>query len=141
MARIPFVRRDDDDLRPDFADNSYPFAFLLRRSALLNVVDDAYDRFEANPERDREVSLRLIRRFVELCKRRGVTPVIAGIWPHGTTSRVLEEIAREGVRTVDIGVRKRRLAQNRPCNLHPSPAGHRWYADHLEVVLRSVLSP
>jgi hypothetical protein len=104
-------------------------------------LDDAYNRVDADPDRDREVSLRLIREFVTTCKARGVVPIVAGIWPYGSTARVLDELAREGVHTIDIGATEPALAQNRPCDAHPGAAGHRGYADRLEPLLRSVLSP
>lgn len=109
---------------------------LLRRSALINYLDEAYNGLLEGSYHSHEVSRALIEDFASLCKANGVEFVVAGIFSDPATADMLERLNGEGVLTVDISVDLGlRENNNLPYDNHPSAAANEQFAQKLRLSL------
>ena len=112
---------------------------LMRYSALMNAIEESYDRYEERHARSHEITKAIIKEFADLCKARGIELVVAGLTSDPTTFDMLRYCKSEGVKTVDIWVDYLNIKENNnlPYDSHPSAVAHRQYAQKLELFLRT----
>ena len=110
---------------------------LMRVSALVNFLEVNYNQFEEEFYRSHEVSKAIIAEFQRLAEANGVKLVVAGINPG--SAKMLAELNRDGIATVDISVDLKIPANNNlPHDLHPSAIANRQYAQKLEGFLQNM---
>lgn len=112
---------------------------LMRYSALMNALEESYDRYEERHARSHEITKAIIKEFADLCKARGIELVVAGLTSDPTTLDMLRYCKSEGLKTVDIWVDYLNIKENNnlPYDSHPSAIAHRQYAQKLELFLRT----
>jgi hypothetical protein len=111
---------------------------LMRYSALINALEESYDRYEERRAQSHEITKAIIKEFADLCKTRGIELVVAGLTSDPPTSDMLSYCRGEGLKTVDIRVDLNiKENNNLPYDSHPSAVAHRQYAQKLELFLRN----
>ena len=112
-----------------FGDVTYRAAPMARYSALMNLVDDAYNVFEKRALRSHEVSRGVIQAFADRAGQAGIPLVVAGITQDQITADLLAALRAQGIPAVDIAVDLRQPENvNRPHDSHPSAHAHTVYA-------------
>jgi tetratricopeptide (TPR) repeat protein len=128
----------DGALRVGMAESVYREPPLLRHSALVNALDEWWNRGEANRTPVREISRRLLLEFAQVAKQRQVAACIAGIQPSTKTQVMLEACRQAGVATLDISFNYERDDNWNPADRwHPSPRANEEMAERLELGLAS----
>jgi hypothetical protein len=112
---------------------------LMRYSALMNALEESYDRYEERHAQSHEITKAIIKEFADLCKARGIELVVAGLTSDPTTLDMLSYCKSQGLKTVDIWVDCLNIKENNnlPYDSHPSAIAHRQYAQKLELFLRT----
>jgi hypothetical protein len=137
----PYARLTEDGRLEIFMDTAEYREFpLMRRSALMHAVEEAYNRYEERHARSHEVTKALAKELVELCRQYRIKMVVASLTSDAVTSSMMEFFRGQGVNVVDIYVdRNARENNNLPYDSHPSALAHREYARKLEAYLRANL--
>jgi hypothetical protein len=113
---------------------------LMRVSALSHFLEINYNQLEEQMHKSREVSLAIIREFYSLAEANNVKLVVAGI--NAGSAKMLEELSKEGIATIDISVDLKIPANNNlPHDLHPSAIANRQYAAKLGSFLQGLAAP
>lgn len=136
----PYARLDSSGKLNVFTDNvEYREFPLARYSALINTLEESYDRYEERHSQSHEITKAIIKEFADLCKAHGIELIVAGLTSDPTTQDIFRYCNREGVKTVDIWVDFLNIKENSnlPYDSHPSAVAHRQYAQKLEHFLRS----
>jgi len=111
---------------------------LMRYSALIHLLEKAYNRIEDRFYHGHEVSKAIIRAFSDLCKKNEIQLIVAGIMNDSVTTSMLEYAKEQGNFTVDISVDLDiKGNRNLPHDRHPSAIAHKQYAQKLEAFLAS----
>ena len=112
---------------------------LMRYSALINALEESYDRYEERRAQSHEITKAIIKEFADLCKARGIELVVAGLTSDPTTLDMLSYCRGKGLKTVNIWVDYLNIKENNnlPYDSHPSAIAHRQYAQKLELFLRT----
>lgn len=110
---------------------------LATRSALVELLDEGYCRWQRASLDERQVTRALLLEIAARCEAAEVPLVVAGIGHDPSTRDMLGELAAAGVRTVDISV-DLNLPENNllPIDWHPSPIAQAAYARKLVAYLR-----
>lgn len=133
----PYARFDRDGaLRFGFDDGRYRDLRLLRRSALLTLLDDAYSVAEDRVQRSHAVSRRLVLDFEAAVRQRGDRFVLAGISREPGTAAMLAWAGSRGIPSVDLSVDLRAPGNGIPWDGHPSAVATDHFADTLVAFLR-----
>jgi len=135
----PYARLSADG-RPEIFMDTVEFKEfpLMRRSALMHALEEAYDRYEERHARSHEVTHAIFKEIIELCRERRIELVVAALTSDAVTSGLLEYCRQEGVRTADLFVDMTvKENNNLPFDSHPSALAHRQYAQKLEAYLRA----
>ena len=128
----------ENELVLDMAEVAYREFPLQRSSALVHMLEQMFNRGEERIHRSREVSREIIRTFSELAAEKGIELLLAGINQDPWTARMLADMGREGIPTVDISVDLTvKENNNKPHDHHPSAVANRKYADKLLAALRA----
>ncbi|MGB8689093.1 MAG: SGNH/GDSL hydrolase family protein [Microcoleus sp.] len=130
--------KGDRDFTYSMAKLEYREFPLMRVSALSHFLEVNYNQLEEGLYRSHEVSKAIILEFHRLAEANGVKLVVAGI--NAGSAKMLEELSREGIATVDISVDLKIPANNNlPHDLHPSAIANRQYAERLEGFLQGTV--
>lgn len=104
-----------------------------KRSALINLFDDAINRIERIWLKESVVTLALFERMAELTRDQGIQLVVAGLSTDGGTQSMLSQLQDLGINTIDIGHEFWEPRYNNlPWDSHPNPMAQTMYADKLE---------
>ncbi len=119
---------------------SEPLAYerppLATRSALIELLDEGYCRWQRAGLRERKVTRGLLLEIARRCRAAGAPLVVAGIDGDALTRDMLSALAATGVRTVDISVDLALPENNlQPIDWHPSPLAQAAYARRLLAYL------
>jgi len=113
---------------------------LMRRSALVNMIEETYDKYEERHVDSHTVTKGIVKEIADLCRSQGVQLIVAAITSDPTTSDLLEFAHKEGLKTVDMFVDLNVSANNNlPFDSHPSAVAHRQYAQLLRSHLIDLL--
>jgi hypothetical protein len=114
---------------------------LMRYSAFINALEEAYDRYEERHARSHEITEAIIKEISDLCRANGIEFVVASLTSDTVTSDTFEYCQREGIRTASVWVDfiNIRGNNNLPFDSHPSAVAHQQYAQKLESFLRSAV--
>ncbi|MFH1800840.1 MAG: SGNH/GDSL hydrolase family protein [Candidatus Omnitrophota bacterium] len=108
---------------------------LMRHSALINLIEECYNKTEAKAVNSPEVTERTLVDFDRTANGNGIPFVVAGI--DSDSSTVLSEMRARGISTVDISVDlSNPIYRNGPHDSHPSALANQKYAENLAVYLR-----
>jgi hypothetical protein len=135
----PYARLGSDGKLEIFMDSSEFREFpLMRYSAFINALEEAYDRYEERHSQSHEVTKAIIKEFSDLCKANGIELVVASLTSDQTTYDMLSYCRSEGIKTADMWVDYINVKENNnmPYDSHPSAIAHRQYAQKLESFLR-----
>ncbi|WP_228056543.1 SGNH/GDSL hydrolase family protein [Microcoleus sp. LEGE 07076] len=111
---------------------------LMRVSALVNLLEVNYNQFEEELYQSHEVSKAVIAEFNRVAEANNVKLVVAGI--NAGSAKMLEELSREGIATVDISVDLKVPGNNNlPHDIHPSAVANRQYAEKLDNFLQGTV--
>ena len=112
---------------------------LMRYSAFMHALEEAYDRYEERHSRSHEVTKAIIKEFSALCKAHDVVLVVAALTSDPTTSDMLDYCRSEGIKTTDLWVDYLNIKENNnlPFDSHPSALAHRQYEQKLGSFLLS----
>lgn len=137
----PYARFTEDGRLQIFMDTvEYREFPLMRYSALMHAVEEAYNRYEERHARSHEVTKALAKEMIELCRANKIEMVLATLTSDATTADIVEYFKGEGVPVVDIYVdRLAKENNNLPYDSHPSAVAHRAYARKLEAFLKENL--
>lgn len=126
------------ELRVTTGPLSYERPPLATSSALVELLDEGYARWERAGLREREVTRRLLAEVLQRARAAGVPLVVAGILDDQLTRETLSWLAEQGARTVDISL-DLTLPEHtlQPVDWHPSPLAHERYAARLLAYLRA----
>jgi hypothetical protein len=115
---------------------------LMRYSALSHYLEMSYNNRQETELRSKEVTMALIGNLREMLNREGETPfLLAGIYRHPDTGKLLEHFARQGLSTVDISQDLDQPGMRiLPSDGHPNAKGHRMMADELSAKVAEVLN-
>lgn len=136
----PFARVDGDgNVTIDISELEYWEFPLMRRLALVHLIEQTYNSLEVTFYNSHETSKSLLEEFAALARENDIRFVVAGI--DRESARMLEDLAREGIETVDISVDlSRKGNRNMPHDGHPSFNAHRAYSQRLfELMLAAPL--
>lgn len=110
----------------------YSEPFLMRKSALVNCVDDFVNVLTKMLINKQDVSLRIIEEINSICKKNGSRLLVAGIYNDEGTQQMLSCCALQHIDTVTIAVDlNRKEFNNQPYDSHPNAKAHRIYAERL----------
>jgi len=116
---------------------SYERPPLATRSALVELLDEGYCRWQRSGLEERQVTQALLLGIARRCRASQVALVVAGIGHDDLSRSMLAELAATGVRTVDISVDLDLPEHNlQPVDWHPSPRAQASYARRLLAYLR-----
>lgn len=135
----PYSRLSADGKPEIFMDTvEYREFPLMRYSALMHAIEEAYNSYEERHARSHEVTKAIFKEMIELCQAHGIEAVVAGLTSDATTKSMLAYCEGQGARTLSIYV-DRHLKENNnlPYDSHPSALAHRRYAEKLEAFLRA----
>jgi hypothetical protein len=105
--------------------------------AIVNTLESAINRLDELRFRASDVTERLIREFVSLCRREKIRVVIADVFEDGRGLPMLQRFAGDGVPLLNIAPDyKARGVTFAPYDPHPAPDGARWLGEHLASGLR-----
>jgi hypothetical protein len=135
---LPGAWLERGELRYGMRTIRYDAWLLEQHSALVNWLRDKWNKAEILRAQPEKVSRAVIRRMGEICATRGITFVVAGIFPNQRTRDVLAWAGKQGFTTVDIAVP--RIPENILAgDGHPSAHANTQFADKLEPVVQAVL--
>lgn len=138
----PYARLTSEGKLDVFTDTiayrEFPF---MRYSALMNALEEAYDRYVERHAQSHEVTKAIIREMYDLCRSNGIEFVVVELTSDPTTSDMSEYCHREGIKIGSIQVDFINIKENNnlPFDSHPSALAHRQYAQKLESFLRSAV--
>jgi hypothetical protein len=135
----PYARLNSDgrlDVSTDaLAYREFP---LMRYSAFIHALEEAYDGYEERHAQSHEITKVIIKEISDLCVAHGIKLVIASLTSDPISSDMLEYCKRERIATADLWVDLTiKENNNLPYDSHPSAIAHRQYARKLESFLRS----
>ena len=135
---MPYARLEWDGKLGYYLENIQYNEFpLMRHSALMNFIEQKYDKLEENYYHSREVTEALILEMAKVAKEKGITFVLAGITDSQGTRNMLSFARDKGIKAIDISVDLDIPGdRNSPHDIHPSAIADRKYADKLEAFLR-----
>ncbi|HEX8920348.1 MAG TPA: SGNH/GDSL hydrolase family protein [Pyrinomonadaceae bacterium] len=116
---------------------------LMRHSALVHALEEAYDRYEERHSRSHEVTKAIIKEFSDLCEANRIELVVAALTSDPTTKDMLDYCRSEGIKTTNMWVDYLNIKENNnlPFDSHPSALAHRQYEQKLEsFLLQDVLN-
>ena len=137
----PYARFDQNgQLHYYMAQVTYREFPFMRYSALLNLLEETYNRLESRFTKPPEVTKAIVKDFLALAQAQGIKFVVAGLTADPLTAEMLAYCRQEGATTVDLAVDltmpKYRLS---PYDSHPNAVANIAYAQKLETCLRSEL--
>lgn len=137
----PYSRLSRDGRLEIFMDTvEYREFPLMRYSALVHAVEEAYNSYEERHAESHEVTKAVLKEIIELCRAHRIELVVAGLTSDATTASIFDYCRGQGVETVDIYVdRLLKENNNLPYDSHPSALAHRRYAEKLEAFLRATI--
>ena len=113
---------------------------LMRYSAFMHAVEEAYNSYEERHARSHEITKLLFKEIIDLCKARAIPVIIVSVTSDPLTTDLLNYCASQGAKTIDISVDLTiKENNNLPFDSHPSAAAHRQYAEKLASFLRQQL--
>jgi hypothetical protein len=136
--RYPYIRLDEDDsLQTYYQRLEYHPLPLQRHLALLSLIEENWNQSEDKGLRSQYVTEILIQRMANASHRAGAQFVLAGIYRHPETEKILRTFHLEGIHTVDISQNlddpQLRIL---PSNGHPNATAHQNMATLLEKYLK-----
>ena len=136
----PYARlTGGSQLRIDFSELEYREFPLMRQSALIHLLENAYNDIEEDYFNSRDVSRHLLGEFATLAKKNNIRFIVAGI--EEDSAGMLKDLAREGITTVDISVNLSiKGNRNVPHDGHPSFKAHQAYSLRLFEFLNETAS-
>ena len=134
----PYARLDEGGrLRIEMADVEYHEWPGMRRSAVVHVAGQRWNRFERARANGQAVTRLLVREFVERGLAAGARVIVAGI--AGDTAAVLREARPLGAVPLALAVDLDAPGmRNPPPDAHPSPKAHRRYAARILQALGAI---
>ena len=136
----PFARLDRKGrLRLYMADVVYKEWPLMRHSAFMHYLETRYNKIEEGLHKSHEVSKAIIKEISQLCLKNEIPFAVAGFWNDSLTSDMLEYCKKERIKTTDISIVLDDKTKNYPYDDHPSPLGHKKYAEKLIPFVRENL--
>ena len=138
---FPCARIDlNDQLVYTMEPVTYSPWFGMKISAFIHALEGMKCKADERRRNSPEVSRRLIMEINEICAKRSIPFILAGIEPDEATVLMLERCNSDGVVTIDISVDRSQLGMSlEPWDPHPSAAAHQVYAEKLIPTLRSIL--
>ncbi|MBK8256607.1 MAG: SGNH/GDSL hydrolase family protein [Polyangiaceae bacterium] len=109
-------------------------------SALVNVIEEGYNKFTVLSSGAKSIAMAILTRFFELCQKRNITFVLAGINMDGRTAATLQWAAEKGMVTIDMSLDHTKPENVVPGDGHPSPKVHAHYAETLGGVITKALT-
>jgi hypothetical protein len=136
--RYPCARMGPDGtLTRIMLERTQPRLPLADSLAIVNTLESAINRFEEIGLHAGDVTERLIREVVSLCRRERVPVVIADVFEDGRGLPMLRRFADDGVPVLSIAPDYRARGMTfAPHDPHPAPDGARWLGEHLASGLR-----
>jgi hypothetical protein len=131
--RYPFLRFDENDsLRLQYSKLEYHLLPLQKQLALLALIEEEWNQSEEDGLRSSYITEVLIERINELCHKIKAKFILAGIYQHPQTSKMLEIFHLDQVATVDISQELSKPEMRiLPGNGHPNAKAHALMADKL----------
>lgn len=131
----PYARlASDGSVIIDVSELEYREFPLMRHSALMHVVEKAYNNLEVRYVNGSQVSRTLLGEFSKLASENGIRFVVAAI-DEGSND-MLDALGRDRIETVDISVDLTEDGyRNTPHDSHPSFKAHKLYAQKLSAHL------
>ncbi|RMG09347.1 MAG: hypothetical protein D6731_19805 [Planctomycetota bacterium] len=112
---------------------------LIRRSALVEAMDECWNSLELAWLAPHRTTLRLLECLANACREAHVPLLLAGVWDDEATRRTLAVLAKLGVTTVDASVDLNDPRMNLlPVDWHPSAAANRVYAHRVLQAIRGL---
>lgn len=130
---FPYARLDADGaLQIHSPVASYAEFPLMRQSALMHFLEQAYNVTERWTYRSHDVSKAIIRAFADECSERNIRFIVAGLHSESLDLEMMTWCRQQGIEAVNISVPD---YSNWPHDPHPRPAAHRQYAEKLHAFL------
>jgi hypothetical protein len=112
---------------------------LARYSALVNFLDDTYNRLEPILYQSHAVSEALVLEMARLARENNAKFLLVGITKDNRVPKMLEFARKNGIPGADISVELSNENTNYPYDGHPNASANRKMADTLEGFLRAEL--
>jgi hypothetical protein len=137
----PYARLKNDGSLEIAMDNApYREVPLMRYSAFINALEEAYDRYEERHAHSHEVTKAIIKEMSAICKSHGIEMTVAALTSDAVSDDMLRYCETENIRTTSISVDLgKKENTNLPYDSHPNAATHKLYAEKLESFLRGIL--
>ena len=135
----PYARVSEGKLKIDYAEKLYTPWPLNKYSALINTLEDTYYQYEDYLINCQDVTKAIINEIKTICKEQEITFVLTNIHNTSNTKKVSDYVKKMGVNVTDISV-DLTLKQNNnlPHDGHPSAKANFYYANKLELYIRSL---
>jgi hypothetical protein len=138
--RFPRAWLDGGTLKQEMTVVDYRPWPLQTRSALVNFMEEKYNKSQVLTSHAWEVSQALIVRFREVCRAHGTEFVLAGISKDSRTDAVLEWARGEGMKTIDVSVDQAIPENVVPGDGHPNAKSHAYFADRLDGIIPAAVA-
>ena len=139
----PYARLKDDGSLEIAVDGGPFHEFpLMRYSALMNTLEEAYDRYEARHAHSHEVTKAIIEEMARECQARGIQLAVASLTSDAPSDDMLRFAETQGIKTTSISVDLSKAENNNlPYDSHPNAHAHQLYAQKLGFFLSGILQP
>ena len=137
----PYARLDrDGNLIRAMALTEYTEFPLMRHSAMMHQLEIWYDQTEERLYHSHQVSKAIIHEMAKMCRKNGISLVVAGMANEPLTLELLEHARAQGILATDISLDMTIPAHTlMPYDHHPSALANRRYAEKLEQFLRPAM--
>ncbi len=108
---------------------------LIRFSSVMRLADELYDLIDASISNERETTKAIIREIAEICRRKEICLVIAGLMKTEPTRLMLDWSRELGAHPINIAVPGEK-EYYLPFNKHPNAKAARLYAERLTAFLK-----
>ena len=132
----PYATLNGEQLEQHFDALSYREFPLMRCSALVNMLEEAYNHYEERRAQSHEVTKLIVKQFADVCRINGIDLIVANFTSDPTTAD-MEKFCRENqLATVDVYVDlSAKENNNLPFDSHPSALAQSRYAQKLSSYL------
>jgi hypothetical protein len=128
FPRVPVAWLEDGKLRHDLVPVVYHEWPLQRASALVNFLEEKYDKAQVLTSHAQAVSEALIAEMAARCRAAGVDFLLLGVHRSDRTAQVLAWARAQGIRTLDVSVDQTLPEYAVPGDGHPSAKAHAEFA-------------
>lgn len=141
---LPYARLGENGkLDVQYTELTYTPFPLMRHSAFMHLLEQAWNRLEEKRLKSHQVNDILLKEFKDVCEENGVTPAVAIILPSPEAVETLGYCQSLGIAVASIApddiYEREAQYSNMPHDPHPSPLLQRNYAENLHRFLKQVI--